>query len=201
MKSYLKKSLISGCLFALLLLGNESFSQKGSMPVSVSIFNEATAIPFTKFATRPIHPGFQVGSGFSYNQHRNHQWLQTINLIYYFHSDLNHGIGIYTEFGYQYMFKNGISFSPILGVGYMRTYSVNEEFALDNGQYVKRKDKGNGRMMPSLSLEAGYYPKKNFNSTKFFLKYQAWAEYPYSPGFIPVMTHINLHAGVQFNKH
>jgi hypothetical protein len=37
-------------------------AQKKPMPVTISVFYEATAIPFTKFITTPVHPDVQVGS-------------------------------------------------------------------------------------------------------------------------------------------
>ncbi len=33
-----------------------------SQPVSISLLNESTAIPYTRFITTPIHPGIQFGT-------------------------------------------------------------------------------------------------------------------------------------------
>jgi hypothetical protein len=53
--------------------------------------------------------------------------------------------------------------------------------------------------MPSLSLGAGYRLKReSAESPEIFMLYQSWAEYPYSPGFIPLMTHISLHLGFKY---
>jgi hypothetical protein len=81
----------------------------------------------------------------------------------------------------------------------MHTFTTAEEFTFLDGAYVKKTDKGNARLYPSLSFDVGYYLLKGKpNSPKLFVRYQSWAEYPYSPGFIPIMTHINLHIGVKF---
>ncbi len=70
---------------------------------------------------------------------------------------------------------------------------------IKNGQYEKKADKGNARLYPSFSIDIGYYLKKaHTHSPKIFMRYQSWAEYPYSPDFIPVMTHINLNLGAKF---
>jgi hypothetical protein len=84
-------------------------------------------------------------------------------------------------------------------VGYMHTLATAEEFTFTNGQYLRKADKGNARLYPSFSADIGYYLKRADNkSPKIFIRYQSWAEYPYSPDFIPVMSHINLHGGAKF---
>lgn len=173
-----------------------SRGQKLPIPINFSFYNEATAIPFTRFFTRPIHPGFQVGSEINYSRKDKKRWFQTANLNYFYHRHLAHGIGLNSELGYEYRSRLGICFSGLLGVGYLRTYTTAEEYTLIDGQYQKKSDKGNSRFYPSLSLDLGYClkPAKS-DSPKLFLRYQSWLEYPFSPGFIPVMTHINLHLG------
>lgn len=80
----------------------------------------------------------------------------------------------------------------------MHIFNVSEEFTFSEGAYEKNTDVGNSRLYPSLSFDMGYYLKKESKmSPKIFLRYQSWVEYPYSPGFIPAMTHINLHIGAK----
>lgn len=187
----------------LLIISLSSFSsavlaQNNSVPLCISAFNESTAIPFTRFVTRPIHPGIQAGTEFDYSSKLHHRWYQTFNAFYFYHKHLNQGIGINSEAGYEYRFNSGLSVSSLLGVGYLHTFAVAEEFTLKNGVYESKADRGNARLYPSLSFEAGYYLSEEANSPKIFIRYQAWIEYPYSPGFIPAMTHINLHLGAKF---
>ena len=175
------------------------FGQGKSFPVIISVFNESTAVPFTRFFTIPIHPGIQVGTEFSYITKKHGKLFQTANLSYFYHNYLNQGIGITTELGYEYRLTFGLAFEALLGVGYLHTFATTEEFVFKDGQYVKKTDTGNSRLYPTISLETGYYfQPSDKTSPKIFLRYQSWAEYPYSPGFIPLMTHINLHLGVKF---
>lgn len=175
------------------------FAQKKTTPVKISFFNESTAIPFTRFITTPIHPGFQMGTEFNYKVNTHTRLFQTANIGYFYHNHLAQGISLNTEFGYEYRLKAGLAFSGLLGVGYMHTFATAEEFTHINSQYEKKADKGNARLYPSLSLDIGYYLKSSEkNSPELFMRYQSWAEYPYSPDFIPVMTHVNLHFGVKF---
>jgi hypothetical protein len=175
------------------------FGQDKNFPVNVSFFDESTAIPFTRFFTTPIHPGLQLGSEFNYNVKEHARLYQTANISYFYHNYLAQGIGLNTELGYEYRLKPGIAFAGLLGIGYMHTFATTEEFTFSDGHYEKKADKGNARLFPSFSIDLSYYIKKTEpNSPRIFIRYQSWAEYPYSPDFIPVMTHISLHAGAKF---
>ena len=175
------------------------YGQDREIPINISLFNESTAIPFTRFVTTPIHPGLQLGTEFNYKVKEHSRLFQTANISYFYHNYLAQGIGLNTELGYEYRLKPGIAFTALLGIGYMHTFATTEEFTFSDGHYEKKADKGNARLYPSLSIDAGYYFKKTEkNSPKIFIRYQSWAEYPYSPDFIPVMTHISLHIGAKF---
>jgi hypothetical protein len=183
-------------IFFILFSTQIAFSQKNAIPINISIFNEATAIPFTKLISVPIHPGIQIGTEINYVDHQHSRLFQTANLSYFYHNNLAQGIGLNSEFGYEKRLKSGFSFQALVGIGYLHTFNVADEFAFADGKYEKKSDRGNSRINPSISLDVGYYLNKlNRNSPRIFIRYQSWAEYPYSPDFIPVMTHINLHIG------
>jgi hypothetical protein len=186
-------------IFVILITPTVLFGQGKAIPINISLFNESTAIPYTRFVTIPIRPGLQLGSEFNYKIKEHSRIFQTANISYFYHNYLAQGIGFNTELGYEYQLKFGLAFGGLIGVGYMHTFSTAEEFTFINGQYVKKVDTGNARLYPSLSIVIGYYFKKTEkNSPKIFIRYQSSAEYPYSPDFIPVMTHINLHVGALF---
>ncbi len=173
--------------------------QNKAIPISISLFNESTAIPFTRFFTTPIHPGIQAGTEFNYKVREHSRLFQTANLCYFYHNYLAQGLGLSSELGYEYRLKAGIAFAGLLGIGYMHTFTTAEEYTLSGGQYEKKMDGGNSRLTAALSFDIGYYAKKAVRqSPKIFIRYQSWIEYPYSPGFIPIMTHISLHVGVKF---
>jgi len=174
------------------------FGQEKAIPINISLFNESTAIPFTRFFTTPIHPGIQLGTEFNYKAEAHSRLYQTANICYFYHNYLSQGIGLNTELGYEYRLNFGLALGSLLGVGYMHTFATAEEFTFSNGQYEKKIDKGNARLYPSLSIDLGFYLKKALRqSPKIFIRYQTWLEYPYSPGFIPLMSHINLHLGAK----
>lgn len=186
--------LLSGFLYT-----SELLAQDKGFPITVSFYNEATSMPFSPLVTQPFHPGLALSTEFDYNRFaKSHRIFQTVGLSYYYHRYLNQAISLYSEFGYEFRIS-GIAFSSLVGVGYMRSYPTSTEFSLDNGHYKAKASTGVGHFIPSFSLESGYYlkPKEKY-STKLFLRYQAWVQYPFSRGFIDIMPHSNLHLGVKF---
>ncbi len=186
-------------IICILLVPTLLYSQTRPLPISVSVFNESTAIPYSRFFTTPVHPGLQLGTEFDYTDKDRTRLFQTANICYFYHGNLAQGFGLYTELGYEYRLKFGLSFQALLGIGYMHTFSTAKEYTFSNGKYEQKADKGNARLFPSFSLDMGYYLKKTEkNSPKIFIRYQSWVEYPYSPDFISVMSHINFHLGAKF---
>lgn len=195
----LLNAAIASLLMAIFSMPQPTFAQSKPIPVTISVFNEATALPFTRFFTTPIHPGIQMGTEWNYKQGAHGRLFQTANVFYFYHRHLAQAVGVHSELAYEYRFKPGIALQGMLGIGYMHSFRTAPEFDFVNGEYVTKKDAGSARLYPSLSMDIGYYlQKENVHSPKIFLRYQSWVEFPYSPGFIPVMTHINLHLGAKF---
>jgi hypothetical protein len=180
-------------LFSASLFGQKSF------PLTIAVGNESTAVPYSRFFTSPVHPTLQVGTEFLYKDGPHFRFYQTANVGYIFHNYLYQGYYLNTEVAYDYMFSFGLSLKSRFGIGFLHTFATQEEYQLENGEYVSGPDWGNARLMPSLSIGLGYHLMKDSeNPPEIFLLYTSWIEYPYSPGFIPVMTHITLQLGVKF---
>jgi len=174
-------------------------AQKKPLALRLSIFNESTALPFTRFFTLPIHPGIQAGTDFTLAQKKQHHLYQTIQAGYIWHRHLYQAVFVQTETAYDYRFRFGLTLKALFGIGYMHSFSVKKEYRFINGHYVQKPDRGNARAIPSLSLGIGYRVQpKTLYSPEIFLLYQSWIEYPYSPGFIPAMTHVCLQFGTRF---
>lgn len=178
-------------------------SAQSGRPIKVAIGNEATAIPFTVLPTQTLHPCIQLGTEFIYKYGTRGVKYQTVNLGYMYHQYLFQGVYFNSEFGYDLFLSKHMSLKTNMGLGYLHTFGTRTEYQLANGVYKAGTDKGNARVMPSFSLGLGYRLKKEMTqSPEFFILYKSWVEYPYSPGFIPVMTHVNIEMGVKINlKH
>ncbi len=169
-------------------------------PVEISVFNESTGVPFSGLSLKPLHPGVQIGTDVSWHESQHHKTYLSINLRYIFHRHLYRAIGINLELGYDYRTDFGMNLKTGIGVGYLHTFNVKEEYQFRKEAYAKKPDKGNSRFTPSVSFGFGYlFDRKAFDSTEIFAKQQYWLELPYSPGFIPLMSHANSILGIKFN--
>lgn len=182
--------------FILIILSRNINAQT---PINISILNEGTAIPFSKFGTPPLHPGIQVGTEAGYRERKSFRLYQSFTVGYIFHNHLFHGLFFNTAIGYDYKFNFGLNFKTQLGIGYMHTWSTQQEFSFSDRTYISKKDRGNSRFTAGLGAGFGYrIDKKDQYSPEIFYMYRGWVEYPYSPGFIPAMTHITQEAGAKF---
>ena len=170
-----------------------------NLPLTLSLFNESTSMPFTDWWSSPVHPGVQVGTSFGTVSDRRLQLSPGIQVGYLFHRKLFQGLYARVNLGLDYRHPSGISLKAQLGAGYLRTYAVRTEYRMDGGQLVPRRDRGNHRVMPSLSWGVGYRLRpRDPQSTEIFLLHETWVEYPYAGDFIPVMAHTNMHLGATF---
>ena len=175
-----------------------SHGQEKGFPIRLLVGNEATAVPYTSIWSRPVHPTFQLGTEFRYNSNPKHYLYQTINLGYMYHKNLFQGGYLNTELGYDYRLGLGLNLKALFGVGYLHTLTTNEEYQFEEGQYNKESDLGNSRIMPSLSVGLGFRTNmKKLNSPELILIYRSWVEFPYSPGFISLMSHTDLSIGMK----
>jgi hypothetical protein len=196
--SMTRKQQFSSMIMAVLLC-TAGVLQGQTVPVRVTLGNESTAIPFTRFFTVPVHPSVQLGTDFTYRMGKHSRLYQTANLGYLFHNHLYQGFWVSSEAGYDYRFGFGLNLKVLLGAGYLHTFATQQEYQFRDGAFESGMDWGNPRLVVSLALGAGYrLHRERQDSPEVFLLYKPWFEYPYSPGFIPVMTHITLEAGIRF---
>jgi len=172
---------------------------QAQLPVRISIFNESTSMPFSRAFSTPVHPGFDIGTEFQWRNTRHFRLYPTINVGYIFHKHLYQAVFINGGLGVDYKMNFGLNIKTALGVGYMHSFRTQQEYQFRHGQYEKSPDQGNARVTPSFSCGLGYVLHvENQRSPEIFALYQTWIEYPYSPGFIPVMPHTNIHLGYKF---
>ena len=185
-------------LFLIIVLPGSVYGQNGR-PLTITLGNEATALPFTQVISTPVHPTIQFGTEFDWRESDHFRLYPAVNIGYMFHKKLFQGIYINGEVGLDFKTSFGLNLKSALGLGYLRTYTTQQEFQFENGRYKSGRDTGNSRIMPSLSLGLGYrFKPSDYRSTELFVMYQNWLEFPYSPGFIPLMSHTTLQVGSKF---
>jgi hypothetical protein len=175
------------------------WSQPGGQPIVISLFNESTRMPFSALLEGPFHPGLAAGTEFSWKESKRFRLYPSVNAGYLFHRRLFHGFFINAELGLDYKTATGFVLKTKVGSGYLRSYSLHTKYVMKEGRYVAQKDKGRSRFMPSFTIGAGYQISPlQLRSPELFVLYQSWIEFPYSPGFIPLLPHSNLCIGTKF---
>ncbi len=188
--------------FVFLLFSLKSFAQNRSQfPVVVSVFNVASELPGTGYLgvfTTPVHPGVSVGSEYTYNSSPSHQLFQTAHLSYLFHQYAQHGIQLYSEFGYRYWLKNGLHFGPKLGIGYLHSIPDAQVFKLnEDGTYDRKFNFGRAQFMADFVIQLGYEFRRD-NPIDVFLNYQFFMQMPFVNEYVPILPNSALHVGVAF---
>lgn len=185
-------------LFFILFLINLLPHTKAQQPLTISLFNESTSIPYTAFFNTPIHPGIQAGTEFKWKTGKHVALYPTVNVGYMFHRNLFQGLYVNIELAFDVKTNFGLNVKSRLGLGYLRTFTTQQEYDFSEGHFKSSADKGNSRLMPSFTLGLGYNLKSaDPSSPEIFVLYKSWIEYPYSPGFIPLMSHTDVHLGVK----
>lgn len=177
-----------------------TYAQRGdNYPLTVTVFNEGVSVPFTQFVSRPLHPGVMLESNRFFHERGKSSFGWSVSVGYYLHRHFAQGVFAQAHLLYRYQTKHGVYGQVQLGTGYLHVFRTAPEYRLDQGRYVERPDWGSGRMAPSLGLELGYQLNhSDALSPRVFTRYQAWVQYPFSPGFIPLLSHTNLHLGYSF---
>lgn len=176
-----------------------SFAQgKEWLPLSISIFNESTAVPYTRFLPQPLHPGIQIGLSRQWNKHTQHYLYQTLNISYFYHRYLYQATTLSTEIGYDYRFSFGLHLKALIGIGYMLTMNTQEVYAFQHGEFHRTTNSLMSKLQATFSIGAGYRIfKDRISSPELFFLYQSGVIYPFSADFIPIMSQVNVHLGVK----
>lgn len=176
------------------------FSGWSQPAITAALFNESTSIPYTRFFTTPVHPGVQLGAEMPWKENNRLALSPALNIGYMFHHKLFQGLYVNLEMGLDVKTRFGLRFKSRLGLGYLHTFPTGSTYRQVNGEWEQGVDRGNARLMPALSLGLGYDLKPaSARGTEIFVLYWSWLEYPYSPGFIPMMSHTDLSLGVKFH--
>jgi hypothetical protein len=147
----------------------------------------------------PLHPGFEVGAELTLHETRLVRFAPALSVGYMFHRYLFQGLYLGIEQGFELKSPWGFALKSAVGLAYLHTFSTQQEYQFKEGSFQSKVDGGRPRLMPSFTLGLAYRLKQEeIASPELFISYQSWIEVPYSPGFIPLMTHTSLHFGASF---
>lgn len=189
----------------LLLPGIELPAQKTntdsihSIPIGISVFNNATHLPFSTLFPTPIHPGVCLSRYLYYGDDELQNGMyQTFNVGYFYHRYAQHALQLYSEIGYRITpgwTKIGIEAQ--LGLGYLHAFPDIGSFTLNkDGTYIQEQNFGRSQLMGGLSLGITYDPAiKGLKHMRLFLHYQGWLQYPFVNEYIPILPNTAFHLG------
>lgn len=173
-------------------------------PFYFSVFSNATLLPGSGFAgiiNTPVHPGFTIGTGFTYRQTKNNSLFQTVKLGYFYHRLAQHALQLYSEAGYEHQFNCGFSFRTLLGLGYLHSIPDMEVFELNSdGEYERAGRFGRPQGMGGLTIGLDYnINNKSSHPMRIGLDYQVWFQFPFVQEYVPVLPNTALHLSLTFS--
>jgi len=188
-KYFLFLFLMPGLLYA---AADDSLNR----PLTLSLFTNATKLPGSGFAgifNTPVHPGFTVGTEFSYKQTETNKLFQTVRFGYFYHRLAQHAVMLSSEGGYRHTFPCGFSTQTLLGAGYLHSIPALEKFEQnDDGEYVRVGRFGRPQGMAGLTLGIGYNIGKK-KPVRLGIDYQVWFQFPFLAEYVPVLPNTALH--------
>jgi hypothetical protein len=170
--------------------------------VSLAFTNNHSAYPFSSFSalvTGAWHPGFELGTGFNWSSHKKHDWYQEIKLAYFYHQFIQHGIPLYTNFGYKYKFSRHINAQAGIGAGMLISIPDQKRYKLNSDGNYEAFNKLRLQGMLVFNVGGAYrlaLDKKH--PLEVFLTYQQRIQTPYVPSYVPLLPYNSLMAGVKW---
>jgi hypothetical protein len=192
--------------FAQSPLAQEGASKHRLQYLSAAFTNNHSAYPFSSFAslvTGEWHPGFEVGTGFNWKVKKRHDWYQEFRIGYFYHQFVQHGIPLYTSFGYRYKFGRHWQAQAGLGAGYLHSIPAHDRAKLNsNGEYELIKDAGRAQAMVVFNLGVGYnFALHTKHPWQAFLTYQQRIQTPYVKSYVPLFPYNSLMVGFKRSLH
>ena len=167
--------------------------------ISVAITNRHTAMPFGKLASlagTPLHPGVEFSYGFNWRTKKKHDWFQVFSAGYYQHRFVQHGLPLYSSFGYRYKFSSRIYSEASVGLGYLHSVPAAAKFRLgSDGTYHNGKGIGTAQFMAAFNLGAGY--RLGSGKHALFATWQQQVQAPYVRSYVPVLPYNVLMLGIK----
>ena len=206
-EKYMEKNLLSIMfLFSLLFFSlissiyaqEEQAKPKKQFPLEFSFFNHASSSPFDSTILDILHPGFSLGTEFTYKEGRFSKFYQGLSLGYFYHEIIAKGLFLQTTGGYRYTTGLGFFGDLTVGLGYLLYFHPGQVFKLnDQGEYEPAKSPGKSALMISFSLGVGYdFSRKAKLPLSIFIRYQPFGQTPYS-NKESWWLHAMLHVGIR----
>ena len=187
------------CLFGFLLVAalsqaQESARRRPALPLTFSLFSESVSLPTLRGFLRNPNLGVRLGTELYYRNRPGAKLFQTVNLGYYYHRSLHHGLYVSTELGYR-RYLGPLFVDGTIGGGYLHLVSRVPVYApAGDGNFTKPSPRFH-KFMPTLGVGAGC---RLTEYASLFARYELFGQMPIAQD-IPVLPHKALHLGARLN--
>jgi hypothetical protein len=195
------KTIFFLCLLSFAFAGLKAQkSTRRPKQLSIALFNTAPSKPFEEFAglfTENIHPGIELGYGITWSEKKKHDWYQQVKTSYFYHRFVQHGISLYTDFGYRYKFNRRFNIDMALGAGYMQSIPATAVLKLNkNGEYEEAKGMGRAQFITPFTMGTGYTVNPSAKRpVKLFAQYQQKIQFPFISEYVPLLPYCSFILG------
>ena len=182
--------MVGRILIVLCIVGYGHAYSQSIQSISVSVFNENIAFPFTRIT--PLHPGVECGLTFWEKEKKWNNQSANVNTGFYYHKKVENAIYLRGEYVFSPKIKNILSFDIPLSLGYMHTFYPGEMYTLNSdGEPEKVRQTGRPHLMGSFGI--------GIRLTKYkvqpFVREEMVVVTPFA-STIPVIVHSYLKLGI-----
>jgi hypothetical protein len=187
------------CLFGFLLVAacgqaQESARRRPALPLTFSLFSQSVSLPALRGLLRKPNPGVRLGTELYYRNRPGAKLFQTVNLGYYYHRSLHHGLYVSTELGYR-RYLGPVFVDGTVGGGYLHLVSRVPVYApAGDGNFTKTAGRFH-KFMPTLGVGAGC---RLTAYASLFARYEVSGQTPIAQD-IPVLPQQALHLGARLH--
>ncbi len=199
-KTYIKKTMRILKIIPLLLWGIYANAQEAATPISkwrgnVAVGQYEAIIGFPKFS--PVRIGGNVGASYHLNKSNTHQLRQAFQLGGFYHQDLQTAVQLYTEFQYEWHFRQFYLMPLAIGGGYTASFPDMTSFSWDGTKYVQVPTAMRHNFLVSLGPTISYEtPLKIANKPlSFTVAYRMQVQGIIVQNTVPIMAYSSLQLG------
>jgi hypothetical protein len=171
--------------------------QERNQFISVAFTSSNSAYPFAKFSglIERVHPGIGIGWQINWKEKNKRYWYQQVEAGYFFHRFVQHGISLYSNFGYGYKFSRKWKASASLGAGYFHSIATTAVLKADKyGDYESAKGVGRPQAMFAFTIGSSYQLGKD---KLLFVNYQQRLQTPFIKSYVPILPYNMIMIGMQ----
>lgn len=171
---------------------------------SIAFTNNHSAYPFSSFSQLVAgtwHPGVEVGTGFNWSIKKKHDWYQEFRLGYFYHQFVQHGVPLYTNFGYRYKFSQRWRAQAGIGLGALFSFPDHKRYKLNSDGNYESISGVRLQGMLVFNLGAGYqFARTKKHPLEAFITYQQRIQTPYVPNYVPLLPYNSLMFGLKWYR-